>query len=79
MRVAEGSSVEASVCCAEDIIVAKLEWYRLGGEESEKQWKDVLGVIRLNADGLNLQLLQDSAGEVGVADLLTRAFKASSV
>lgn len=27
----------------EDIILAKLEWYRLGGEVSERQWRDVLG------------------------------------
>ncbi len=40
MLVAEGSDVEASVCCAEDIVIAKLEWYRLGGEYSQRQWSD---------------------------------------
>lgn len=73
MSVAEGSSVEASVCCAEDIVVAKLEWYRLGGEDSERQWQDVLGVLRLNSGRLDINLLRQSADEVGVADLLQRA------
>jgi hypothetical protein len=41
LRVSEGSDVEASICCAEDIVVAKLEWYRLGGEDSKRQWHDV--------------------------------------
>ncbi|WP_395745087.1 hypothetical protein [Prosthecobacter sp.] len=73
MPVAEGSSTEASVCCAEDIVVAKLEWYRLGGEDSERQWQDVLGVLRLNSERLDTQLLQQSAEEVGVSDLLRKA------
>jgi len=73
MPVAEGSSVEASVCCAEDIVVAKLEWYRLGGEDSERQWQDVLGVLRLNRGQLDVDLLRQSADEVGVTDLLQRA------
>jgi hypothetical protein len=73
MPVAEGSSVEASVCCAEDIVVAKLEWYRLGGEGSERQWQDVLGVLRLNKGQLDVDLLRQSADEIGVTDLLQRA------
>ena len=73
MPVAEGSSVEASVCCAEDIVVAKLEWYRLGGEDSERQWQDVLGVLRLNSGQMDIGLLRQSADEVGVSDLLQRA------
>ena len=73
MPVAEGSSVEASVCCAEDIVVAKLEWYRLGGEDSQRQWADVLGVLRLNEGRLDLDLLHSSAEEVGVSDLLEKA------
>ena len=46
---------------------------RIVGEDSERQWADVLGVLRLNADRLDLQLLRESADEVGVADLLARA------
>ncbi len=74
--VAEGSDIEARVCCAEDIIIAKLEWYRLGGEDSERQWTDVLGVLRLNAGLMDMQLLHESANEVGVVDLLARALEA---
>ena len=36
--VEEDSAVEAPVCAAEDIVIAKLEWYKLGGEISERQW-----------------------------------------
>lgn len=79
MLVAEGSNMEASVCCAEDIVIAKLEWYRLGGEDSQRQWTDVLGVLRLNEGNLDLELLRDNANEVGVTDLLQKALQEASM
>jgi len=79
MRIAEDSGVEASVCCAEDIVIAKLEWYRLGGEDSERQWNDVLGVLSLNCGNLDLELLNASAEEIGVGDLLKRALQAADI
>jgi hypothetical protein len=69
----EGSDFEARICCAEDIVIAKLEWYRLGGEDSERQWGDILGVLKLNEGKLDLELLRSSASELGVVDLLEKA------
>ena len=39
--VAEDSDREIYVLSAEDIILAKLRWYRMSGEQSERQWRDV--------------------------------------
>lgn len=72
----EGSDFEARICCAEDIVIAKLEWYRLGGEDSERQWGDILGVLSLNTGKLDLELLRSSAEELGVTDLLEKALAA---
>lgn len=58
---------------AEDIILLKLEWYRLGGEASEQQWRDVVGVLEVQADRLDPQYLDQWAANLGVADLLQRA------
>jgi hypothetical protein len=69
----EGSDFEARICCAEDIVVAKLERYRLGGEDSERQWGDIFGVLRLNEGKLDNELLRSSAAELGVSDLLDKA------
>ncbi len=69
----EGTDFEVRICCAEDIVIAKLEWYRLGGEDSERQWGDILGVLKLNVGKLDLDLLRDNAAELGVTDLLEKA------
>jgi hypothetical protein len=58
---------------AEDTVLAKLEWFRRGGGVSERQWTDVLGVLRVSGSSLDRQYLQDGARELGVADLLARA------
>ena len=64
---------------AEDTILLKLEWYRLGGEISERQWLDVLGVMRVQADRLDQVYLDRWAAELGVADLLADARRDAAV
>ena len=59
------------VCSAEDTVLAKLEWYR--GEVSERQWTDVLGVLRAAEGALDLGYLRQGAVELRVGDLLDRA------
>jgi hypothetical protein len=58
---------------AEDVIVFKLRWYRMGGEQSEKQWTDILNVLKVQADRLNETYLDQWAASLNVADLLQRA------
>jgi len=60
---------------AEDIILAKLEWFRAGGEVSDRQWKDILGVLRVQADRLDLEYLRKWARELAVSDLLLKALR----
>ena len=55
---------------AEDIVLHKLEWYRLGGETSDRQWNDVLGVLRVQGEQLDGAYLDHWAAELGVRDLL---------
>jgi len=63
------------VASPEDTILSKLEWYRLGGEVSDRQWRDVIGVLKVRAGELDLEYLQKWAGELNVSDLLDRALK----
>jgi hypothetical protein len=58
---------------AEDTVLAKLEWFRRGGEASERQWADVLGVLRAGGESIDRRYLEDGSRELAVSDLLVRA------
>ena len=57
----------------EDILLQKLRWYRLGGEVSDRQWRDILGIVLVQQDRLDEEYLRDGAYLLKVADLLERA------
>jgi len=57
----------------EDILLQKLRWYRLGGEVSDRQWRDVLGIVAVQQRGLDEDYLRRGADLLAVADLLERA------
>jgi hypothetical protein len=63
----------AYIASAEDTILAKLDWYRQGGQVSERQWRDVLGVLRVQGNTLDMNYLRSQATALGVADLLEQA------
>ena len=63
------------VVSPEDIILAKLEWYRLGGESSDRQWRDILGVFHTRGNVLDQEYLRRWAAALGISDLLTRALR----
>jgi hypothetical protein len=58
---------------AEDNLLAKLEWYRLGNEVSDRQWRDILGVLKTQGQRLDLAYLRQWAAALNVADLLEKA------
>ncbi len=69
-----GTSIPHPVPRAEDVVLLKLEWFRAGGETSERQWSDVLGVLKVAGTGIDREHLARWAEELGVKDLLDRAF-----
>ena len=46
------------------------------GETSERQWRDIMGVLDLQGDRLDFKYLQTWATELGILDLLQRAIQA---
>ena len=66
------------VTSPEDVILSKLEWYRMGGEVSDRQWRDILGVLKTRAGELELDYMRRWAHELKVTDLLERALKESA-
>ena len=66
------------VTSPEDIILSKLEWYRMGGEVSERQWRDILGVLKTQSGQLDLAYLRRLAKTLKVEDLLERVLTEAS-
>jgi hypothetical protein len=64
---------EFGVVTAEDTILLKLEWYRIGGESSDRQWGDIIGVMKTQAGRLDDAYLDRWAADIAVTDLLDRA------
>lgn len=69
MRIAEGFYV----CSPEDIVLQKLLWRKTS--QSEKQWRDVLGVLKLQQQDLDSTYLREWATELNVLADLTRAMQ----
>ena len=70
MALADGT-VKCPVATAEDMVLAKLQWYRAGGEVSEKQWTDTIGLLQ--AHSLDSAYLRSWSTQLRVDDLLSRA------
>ncbi len=60
------------IASAEDVILRKLLWYRMGREVSDRQWCDVLGVLKVQGPGVDRAYLRTWARPLEVADLLER-------
>lgn len=71
-RLAADDPFEVPVATAEDSIVAKLEWFRLGDESSQRQWDDVSRLVALHGAALDVAHMRRMADSVGVGGLLER-------
>ena len=72
-------AIEFYLASPEDIILNKLEWFHLGGEVSERQWDDVLGVLKVQRGLLDMEYLRHWAAELKVAELLEQAFRDAGI
>jgi hypothetical protein len=71
--------VQVFLRSAEDTILSKLEWYKTGGLIYEGQWKDIIGVIKVQGDLLDKNYIMKWAEELGVKDLLEKALEEGRV
>jgi hypothetical protein len=70
-RVIEFEGIALYFASPEDVILNKLRWRQRSG--SEKQWRDVLGVLKVQADNLDFDYLTQWAEKLCIADALNQA------
>ena len=58
----------------EDIILNKLHWYEIGNRVSERQWLDIIGVIKIQGNLLDLNYLEQWAKKLQLWELLEKAY-----
>lgn len=63
----------AYISTPEDTILSKLKWYKMGGCISDRQWSDVLGVLKVQGEQLDMVYLKQWAEDLGISDLLRKA------
>lgn len=68
-----GDGAEIWITSRGDQILRKLSWSRGTGSTSERQWRDVIGLLRVSGDRLDREYLRLTAAEVGIEDLLAPA------
>ena len=73
--VSEDGAKQLWVLSAEDIVLAKLDWFRKGGETSERQWRDILGVLKTQREALDIAYLQQWARKLDLTNLMERALQ----
>jgi hypothetical protein len=71
-------ALQLPVATAEDTILSKLNWYRMGEEVSTRQWNDVLGVLRVSGSQLDMDYLRRWSSHLSIEDLLDRALLEAS-
>jgi len=77
--VSESPRRELWVGSPEDQVLRKLDGYRAGGGVSDRQWRDVLGILAVQAARLDRADLESAAADLGLAELLARAFQEAGV
>ena len=65
------------VATPEDLIISKLDWYRLGGEVSDRQWRDLLGLLEIHRESLDRAYLERWVVALGLQTLWQRAIVAT--
>ena len=71
----ENGTMLLNIVSPEDIVLRKLLWYKDGGAVSERQWLDVLGVLKVQAARLDREYMAEWAANLSISDLLKRAME----
>jgi len=72
--VSEDATKQLFFATPEDIILSKIIWFKKGGGVSDRQWSDILGVMKVQGQKLDRNYLEHWAIDIEVDGLLHKAF-----
>ena len=72
-KILPNSDTIVYIATAEDTVLAKLAWFRKGGEVSDRQWSDVLGILKVQQNNLDYDYMNEWSNKLRVRDLLEKA------
>ena len=75
----EDTSQKLFFATPEDIVLHKLLWYKAGEGVSDRQWNDVLGVLKVQGDQLDMVYLKEWAEKLNVFNLLMKAIHEAGI
>lgn len=75
----ENDRLAIQIASPEDMILQKLVWYRMGGGVSDRQWGDITGMLKVQAEKLDYAYLRRWAEELALSQLLQRALDDSGI
>lgn len=64
---------EIALASPEDVVIHKLRWYEMSGRVADRQWRDALGVLKVQGKTLDWGYLKQTASDLGLDDSLARA------
>jgi len=73
LRFSDSVDKDFAVVSPEDIVLLKLRWYLEGGQISDRQWQDVLGILSVQKKDLDLEYLNRWAAVLGINELFQKA------
>lgn len=78
-RLGPGHPDEIRIVTPEDLVLQKLRRYVEAGGVSEKQWRDVLGILKTRGHSLDFGYVRKWAPGLGVTEVLDRALVAAGM
>ncbi|MBC8183005.1 hypothetical protein H8E88_18025 [candidate division KSB1 bacterium] len=74
-KIEDEPEISIYISSPEDVILEKLSWYKLGGSISDRQWQDIVGVIKIQSSNLDMSYLNFWAKKLQLLDLLNKILK----
>jgi hypothetical protein len=75
LNIENENALEFYLASSEDIILNKLDWFRMGNYVSEQQWRDIQGILKVQQESLDREYLLRWAENLGLSELLKKAFQ----